>query len=147
MRRTPIVVGGIALAAAVAFATYLSRPRDAAVTAPAHESAALPRSAPAVRASTPAAAPAATVDLTATNVPQPDATAEIDDGDRHESEHHDPLPLETPPPPREPFGADPASQTAALQEARNILEGLQQESDPEVKAQVAKLLESIDTAR
>jgi hypothetical protein len=116
-------------------------------TAPADESAALPPSVPAIRSSAPSAAPAPTADLTAANVPQHEATEEVDDGDRHESEHHAPLPLESPPAPREPFGADPASQTAALQEARGILEALQQESDPEVKAQVAKLLESIDTAR
>jgi hypothetical protein len=74
-------------------------------------------------------------------------TEPINDGDQHETAQRPTQPLENPPPPREAFGADPAGETAALQEARAMLDALERESDPATKAEIAKLRESIDATR
>jgi len=98
--------------------------------------------APAARAAAP----------TPTRPPERNAREEIvaesghDDGDNHNHEPVDPQPLETPPPSRDAFGADPASEVAALAEARAILEGLLEDPDPAVRAEVTALLETIEAA-
>ena len=70
-----------------------------------------------------------------------------DDGDDHDHEQGELRPLEVPPPSREEFGADPASDGAALAEARAVLEGLLEDPDPQLRAEVATLLETIEAAQ
>ncbi len=96
--------------------------------------------------------PAVPATQMATNAPAREqapqnVTEEINDGDQHETAQRATQSLENPPPPREAFGADPAGETAALQEARTILDALERESDPATKAEIAKLRESIDATR
>ena len=146
--RTMIVMGGLLVAAGVAFTAYRTGQDDDAVAVtpaserpgPTNERALSPP---------PAAVPAPTVVESRDPIEAPGlATGGAhDDGVPHGQENVAAFPLENPPPSREEFGADPASELAALEEARVMLEELIDEADPETRAEIVSLLESIEPAR
>jgi hypothetical protein len=148
MRKATLI--GVVVLAGVAIGAYrLSRSNVAPVaesaisskqTAP--EPAEQPRVASPVAPPSAVETPAATVAIFADS-----GEVAADTGhDDHSHEQEDPRPLEAPPPAREAFGADPASDSAALAEARAILEGLLEEPDPALRAEVTALLETIEAA-
>ena len=146
MSRT-FVLSVVAVVATAGLAAYIYWPQQHEVPtgAPSIEPVASPEPAVAAPATAPAPVPSARQEPSRA-VTEPAVAEAVDDGDRHGQERRETLPLETPPPSGERFGADPAGETAALGDARAMLEALQGESDPETKAQIAKLLQSIDAA-
>jgi hypothetical protein len=146
--RKLVVLGGVG--AAVAIGVTLWQGRDPVSTEPSTSAARIevpvaPSAVVPPRAAAPSPADVDDAPAPAQVAAEP-LTAEIDDGDNHGHADHaqdEIRPLEQPPLSRNAFGADPASETAALAEVRATLEALLDDPDPAVKEQASALLETI----